>query len=124
MSASDTLVPELRSSTVEEAIRRRAEQLYVQRGKVPGHEIQDWLQAEAEVTGKIAQPGKSAFVIIRFQGATYTGEYDVRSCADYRHGEFCPGSPVEISFNGDKMYLKRPNGKELETRVVKKEKIR
>jgi hypothetical protein len=33
-----------------EAIRRRAYQLYCERGGAPGHEIDDWLQAEYELT--------------------------------------------------------------------------
>jgi hypothetical protein len=34
-----------------EAIARRAYELYQQRGSEAGHEIEDWLQAEAELTG-------------------------------------------------------------------------
>ncbi len=37
---------------VDEKIRRRAFDLYEQRGRRNGHELDDWLQAEAEVTGK------------------------------------------------------------------------
>lgn len=33
----------------EESIRKRAYQLYEQRGHIDGHELEDWLQAEAEV---------------------------------------------------------------------------
>ena len=33
-----------------EAIARRAYELFQQRGAEPGHEIEDWLQAEAELT--------------------------------------------------------------------------
>jgi hypothetical protein len=33
----------------EERIRRRAYELYVKRGKVPGRETDDWLQAEDEI---------------------------------------------------------------------------
>ena len=36
----------------EEAIRMRAYELYEQRGCEPGHELDDWLQAEAEIMGK------------------------------------------------------------------------
>ena len=37
------------SAEVEAEIRRRAYELYEQRGSVNGHELDDWLQAEAEV---------------------------------------------------------------------------
>jgi len=34
---------------LEERIRRRAHELYVQRGNEPGSELEDWLQAEEEI---------------------------------------------------------------------------
>lgn len=34
---------------VQQQIRERAYQLFEARGRTPGHEIEDWLQAEAEV---------------------------------------------------------------------------
>ena len=40
----------------EEIIRKRAYQLFEQRGYEPGHELDDWLQAEAEVMGKKPSP--------------------------------------------------------------------
>lgn len=36
----------------EEIIRKRAYQLFEERGYEHGHDIDDWFQAEAEVTGK------------------------------------------------------------------------
>ncbi len=36
----------------EEIIRIRAYHLFEQRGNRHGHDMEDWLQAEAEVTGK------------------------------------------------------------------------
>lgn len=36
----------------EDIIRRRAFQLYEERGREHGHDWDDWLQAEAEVMGK------------------------------------------------------------------------
>ena len=43
---------ELRTSELEEQIRRRAYEFYEQRGRQEGRELDDWLQAEAELTGK------------------------------------------------------------------------
>jgi hypothetical protein len=34
----------------EEQIRARAFELYLERGRQPGHEVDDWLQAEFELT--------------------------------------------------------------------------
>ena len=36
----------------EDAIRKRAYELFEQRGCEPGHDAEDWLQAEAEITEK------------------------------------------------------------------------
>jgi hypothetical protein len=33
----------------EESIRRRAYEMYLERGGEPGHELEDWLQAEREL---------------------------------------------------------------------------
>jgi len=35
----------------EESIRRRAHQIYRERGGGPGRELEDWLQAERELMG-------------------------------------------------------------------------
>jgi Protein of unknown function (DUF2934) len=40
---------------LHEQIRRRAYQLYEQRGRIEGHELGDWLRAESEVTQKKAK---------------------------------------------------------------------
>ena len=37
-------------STVEDEIRRRAYELYEARGGEDGHELEDWLQAKAEIS--------------------------------------------------------------------------
>jgi len=39
----------------QEAIARRAYELFLQRGSVPGYELDDWLQAEAELTAEAAK---------------------------------------------------------------------
>ena len=41
---------ELLRSTREEEIRNRAYEMYLQRGGQPGYELEDWLQAERELT--------------------------------------------------------------------------
>jgi DUF2934 family protein len=37
---------------LESKIRQRAYELYVERGNTPGHENEDWLQAEREVLAR------------------------------------------------------------------------
>jgi len=41
--------PLIETVSLEERIRRRAYELYVQRGNESGSEVEDWLQAEEEV---------------------------------------------------------------------------
>lgn len=38
--------------TSEEQIRDRAYELYEARGRGDGHDMEDWLEAEAEITGR------------------------------------------------------------------------
>jgi Protein of unknown function (DUF2934) len=46
---------------VEEQIRCRAHQIYEERGKIVGHELDDWLQAETEImTRKVMRKAAAA----------------------------------------------------------------
>ena len=40
------------AEAVAERIRIRAYELYEERGREDGHEVEDWLRAESEVTGR------------------------------------------------------------------------
>lgn len=52
---SSTLAPKSDEPTVliqiEQQIRQRAYELYDQRGRADGHDLDDWLQAEREIKG-------------------------------------------------------------------------
>ena len=39
------------NGNLDEEIRRRAYELYEERGREDGHDLDDWLRAEAEITG-------------------------------------------------------------------------
>jgi hypothetical protein len=52
MSKDETKVAATPPSS--EAIAKRAYELYLQRGSIPGYELEDWLQAEAELTAAAA----------------------------------------------------------------------
>ncbi|MGA2950588.1 MAG: DUF2934 domain-containing protein [Candidatus Sulfotelmatobacter sp.] len=43
------------ASELQEQIRCRAYELFEQRGRIEGHELHDWLQAESEVAQKKAK---------------------------------------------------------------------
>lgn len=123
MKMSQANVQARRSPEMEAAIRRRAEEIYEARGRVPGHEVEDWLQAEADVVRMMtARPaGQPAHIVVRVHGVTYTGEYDSENCDGYRPGEFTAGAPIHVRVEGDTLYIRRPNGVELVARVVKSE---
>jgi hypothetical protein len=55
--AKTTNVNSLESAVdLKEQIRRRAYDLYEQRGRADGHDLDDWLQAEAEVARERTKP--------------------------------------------------------------------
>jgi len=41
-------------------IRLRAYEIYLDRGSLPGNELDDWLQAERELNGRVLQESDSA----------------------------------------------------------------
>ena len=45
----------LSSGDIQTEIRRRAFELYLERGAVPGHEHEDWLSAEREILSRSHQ---------------------------------------------------------------------
>lgn len=105
---------------LQQAIRQRAEQIYESSGRIPGRDIENWDQAEREVRDEIAQQGRRrTAVVVSVNGIDYVGEYSLSAADGYKPGEFATGDPVAVRFEEDKMYVKRQNGKELETRIVK-----
>ena len=106
---------------VHEAIRLRAEEIYIRSGRIPGRDVQNWVQAEKEILGETAgvRPRRKA-IVVKVNGVQYVGEYDEVAAAGYTPGEFRSTGPISVRFEGGKMFVKRPNGKELETRIVKK----
>jgi Protein of unknown function (DUF2934) len=47
---STRMVAGAQPQNLEEQIRQRAYELYEARGRVDGHQLEDWLQAENEIT--------------------------------------------------------------------------
>lgn len=54
-AASKELTKEPDTGHLEERIRQAAYARYVQRGEEPGHALEDWLAAEAELTASAGQ---------------------------------------------------------------------
>lgn len=107
-------------STTHEAIRRRAEEIYIRNGRIPGRDLDNWSQAEQEIRREAATATPRKAVVVRVDGVEYFGEYQPDDCDGYQPGELGKGTVVPVRFAGNKMFVKRPNGKELETTIVKK----
>jgi len=106
---------------MHEAIRRRAEEIYIRSGKIPGHDVENWKQAEEEILREAGERSRRrTAVVVKVNGMRYVGEYTLDSAAGYKPGEFAAGDPVSVRFDHNKMFVKRRNGRELETTIVKR----
>jgi hypothetical protein len=113
-------VQKVSAKEAQEAVSRRAREIYEQGGKVAGRDLENWTQAEAEIMRELSRfsDRRLAFVV-RVDGVQYVGEYSVASANGYAPGEFASGDPVAVRFVRNKMLVERPNGKVLETIVAK-----
>jgi hypothetical protein len=102
-----------------EAIRQRAEEIYIRSGRIPSRDMENWAQAEQEIRRESAKPAIRRAIVVKVEGGQYIGQYNLESSEGYVPGEFGTGAPVPVRFHGDKMFVKRPNGKILETTIVK-----
>ena len=108
------------SLELQKAIRRRAAELYWRGGAVDGHDVDNWRQAEAEILRETGAHLPRPAVVINLEGVVYTGEYDLAAADGYLPGEWKPGDRVVIRLEGEKLFLRRPNGRELETSIIKR----
>jgi hypothetical protein len=115
---NDALIPDP-AVDLQEVIRQRAEELYVQSGRIAGRDVENWVQAEHEVRESVARRNRRAAIIVKVNGVQYVGEYTPESADGYVPGEIGAGTPVVVRLEGDKMFVERRNGKELETRIVR-----
>jgi hypothetical protein len=116
-------VPDPRSAPapdLHEAVRRRAEEIYARNGKLPGRDMENWAQAEAEILQQFSANTRRTAVVFNVQGVQYVGEYNAAFSDGYTPGEFSPGTPVPVRIEGDKMFVSRRNGTELETNIVQR----
>jgi|SRR5882672_1679158 len=108
------------SHQLQEAIRRRATELFRKSGGIAGQDAENWYQAEAEILRESAGTPVRRAIVVNVQGVVYTGEYECTSAEGYLPGEWKPGDPVPVRLAGDRLFLRRPNGRELQTTIVKR----
>lgn len=108
--------------SIHDAIARRARERWQERGCVDGHTEEDWAQAESEIHSQLAA-GKACTrrLVVKADNLFYIAEYDSSAAASYDPGELQRGEQVQLHFEGEKMWLKLPGGRELETRIIRKE---
>jgi hypothetical protein len=103
-----------------EAIRRRAEEVFVRNGRVTGRDVDNWMQAEKEILQEAAaSSARHPAVVINVNGIPFVGEYPSAFADGYAPGEFAAGDAVPVRFEGNHMFVQRPNGRELKTTLVK-----
>jgi hypothetical protein len=112
-------IPPANSAELQNAIRRRAQQIYERSGRIPGRDLDNWRQAEAEILHEYETRARKA-IVVNVDGVVYSGEYEACAAGGYTPGEWRAGDPVPVRFQGNKMFLRRRNGQELETTVVKR----
>lgn len=103
----------LENSELRERIRRRAEEIYVESGKIPGRDLENWSQAEAEILRERSTHRRA--IVVDVNGTEFVGEYTPGGSGGYQPGEFSAGEKLFVRFEGEKMFVKRPDGSELET---------
>jgi len=106
------------ASELQDAIRRRAEEIYFESGEIPGRDLENWKQAERDVRLQHERTKRRRAIVVKVEGVEYVGEYQTESAEDYSPGEFNRGESVPVLIEGDRMMVRRPNGRTLETRIV------
>lgn len=106
------------ASDLQQAIGQRAREIYEKSGRIAGRDVENWIQAEAEILSEQKGSPRKSAVVVRVEGVQYVGEYWPASADGYSPGEFAKGEMVPVRFDGNQMFVKRPNGKELATRIV------
>lgn len=109
-----------RSKELQEAIRKRAREIWEESGRIPGRDSQNWLRAEEDVLRAWTPRQRSQPAIqVRVGEKIYTATYDPGLAGGYIPGEFKPGDPVELRFEAGELFLKRRSGQEFQARIIR-----
>src|SRR5215467_65238 len=84
----------------------------------PGRDLENRSQAERQILGEFAQPRKA--ILVKVDGVQYVGECAPATADDYAPSEFAPVTAFQFRFERDKMFVKCPNGRELETTIAQR----
>jgi hypothetical protein len=95
-------------------------QVYEISGQADGRNAENCYRGEAEVLRESTLQSLRRAIVVNIEGVVYTGEYDCGLADGYLPGEWKAGDPIAVRVEGDKLYLRRPNGREMETTIVKR----
>jgi hypothetical protein len=124
-AAQTTLAPKSDEPTllipIEQQIQQRAYELYEQRGRTEGHDLDDWLQAEYEIKGRQANAATAWLLAVLKSGSgLVAGDLEER-LARYRQIKISVirrksgrtiSIPVWFVLKGEKLYLLPVQGSE------------
>ena len=83
------------SPQMQEAIRRRATELFQRGGAAEGHDAENWYQAEAEILRESAGNPPRRAVVVNVRGVVYTG--NTNPARRWLHSRrMKPGDPVPV----------------------------
>jgi hypothetical protein len=120
-NAHSSAISAISATEAQEAVSQRARAIYEKGGKLAGRDLENWMPAEAEIVRECSGLSvRMLALVVRVDGVQYVGEYNLACANGYTPGEFASGDPVPVRFVGNRMLVKRPNGKVLETIIAKK----
>ncbi len=70
------------------------------------------------VTTPTTSEQKHYFITVQADAVVYVGEYTPMFFG--KPGDWIIGDPIEVRFDGNKMILRKPNGKELKAKIQKR----
>ena len=88
--------------------------------RLPGAGQHVEMLSEAEMIREFTTHSGCGAIVVSVEGVVYTGEYEFMTAFDYAPGEWQNGTSIPIRFAGDKLFLRRPNGCELQIMIVKR----
>ena len=64
------------------------------------------------------------FLHVKLKGIVYVARYTSSLFKSYRPADLIVGDPIEVRFKKKKMYIKRPDGKEMKSKIVKRVRVK
>ncbi len=93
---------------------------WMSENRLPGAGQHVEMLSEAEMIREFTTQSGCGEIVVNVEGVVYTGEYEFMTAFDYAPGEWPTGTSTPVRFVEGKLFLRRPNGCELQTMIVKR----